>query len=160
MVEADQVERVGLLATQGIRGGANRRVLERIKKTGDIFLAWSDEPWIVEGAAVHVSFIGYDDGTEDSRRLNGQSVTQINANLTAGTGNPCVHLSCLHLAIEPAHLPGQTTEARVPDSNPGEHVEPVQRRLAGLEALLCLKPNLTVRLALLQLEIAAVSTSP
>ena len=32
--------RVGLLATQGIRGGANRRVLERIKGTGDIFLAW------------------------------------------------------------------------------------------------------------------------
>ena len=65
MIEAGKVERVGLLATQGIRGGANRRVLERIKETGDIFLAWSDEPWVVEGAAVHVSFVGYDDGTEE-----------------------------------------------------------------------------------------------
>ena len=32
-------KRAGLLATQGIRGGANREVLKRIKKTGDIFFA-------------------------------------------------------------------------------------------------------------------------
>ena len=64
MVAAGEVSRVGLLATQGIRGGANRKVLARIKETGDIFFAWSDEPWIVEGAAVHVSIIGYDDGTD------------------------------------------------------------------------------------------------
>ncbi len=36
MLEAGRVERVGLLAHQGIRGGANRRVLERIKETGEI----------------------------------------------------------------------------------------------------------------------------
>jgi hypothetical protein len=35
MIEAGRVEKVGLLATQGIRGGANRRVLERIKASGD-----------------------------------------------------------------------------------------------------------------------------
>ncbi len=84
MVADGKVERAGLLATQGIRGGANRRVLERIKQTGGIFLAWSDEPWVVEGAAVHVSIIGYDDGTEPSRTLDGRPVTSINANLTAG----------------------------------------------------------------------------
>ncbi len=84
MIEAGKVERVGLLATQGIRGGANRRVLERIKETGDLFLAWSDEPWVVEGAAVHVSFVGYDDGTEETRNLNGRPVAAINPNLTAG----------------------------------------------------------------------------
>jgi hypothetical protein len=44
MVEAERVSRVGLLATQGIRGGANRRVVERIKSSGDLFLAWSDGP--------------------------------------------------------------------------------------------------------------------
>ena len=37
-------QRIGLLGTQGIRGGANRRVLQRIKDTGGIFLAWSDHP--------------------------------------------------------------------------------------------------------------------
>ena len=84
MVEREKAQRVGLLATQGIRGGANRRVLERIKETGDIFMAWSDEPWVVEGAAVHVSFIACDDGSEIERVLNGKPVAAINANLTAG----------------------------------------------------------------------------
>jgi SAM-dependent methyltransferase len=84
MVADRKVNRVGLLATQGIRGGANRRVLERIKTTGDIFLAWSDEPWVVEGAAVHVSIVGYDNGAEPSRTLDGRAVAAINTNLTAG----------------------------------------------------------------------------
>ena len=51
---------LGLLATQGIRGGANRKVLERIKETGDIFFAISDRNWILDGATVHVSMVGFD----------------------------------------------------------------------------------------------------
>ena len=51
-IAAGKAKRAGLLATQAIRGGANRKVLERIKETGDIFWAWSDRPWILEGAAV------------------------------------------------------------------------------------------------------------
>ena len=84
MVEAGRASRVGLLATQGIRGGANRRILARIKGSGDIFLAWADEPWVLDGAAVHVSFVGFDDGTEQERSLNGEPVSSINANLTSG----------------------------------------------------------------------------
>ena len=84
MVAAGRAKRVGLLATQGIRGGANRRVIERIKQTGDLFLAWSDRPWVLEGANVHVSFLGYDDGTDNERVLDGRQVDAINANLTAG----------------------------------------------------------------------------
>jgi len=84
MVEAGQIGRVGLLATQGIRGGANRRVLERIAKTGAIFLAWSSEPWILNGANVNVSFLCYDNGTEQTRELNGLFVSSINSDLTAG----------------------------------------------------------------------------
>ena len=83
-IEAGQVKRAGLLATQGIRGGANRRVLQRIKETGDIFMAWSDHPWVLEGAAVHISIVGFDDGSESYRELDGYSVDVINANLTAG----------------------------------------------------------------------------
>ena len=41
-IAAGKAKRVGLLATQAIRGGANRKVLERIKETGDIFWAQSD----------------------------------------------------------------------------------------------------------------------
>jgi type II restriction/modification system DNA methylase subunit YeeA len=84
MVAAGRSKRVGMLATQGIRGGANRRVVEKIKQTGDLFLAWSDQPWVLEGANVHISFLGYDDGTDTERVLDGRPVDVINANLTAG----------------------------------------------------------------------------
>ncbi len=84
MVESGRTKRVGLLATQGLRGGANRKVLDRIKETGDIFLAWSDEPWVLDGAAVHVSFVGFDDGADKSRVLDGRSVASIHSNLSSG----------------------------------------------------------------------------
>ncbi len=83
-IERGRARRAGLLATQGIRGGANRRVLERIKKTGGLFFARSDEPWVLSGAAVHISFVGQDDGSEKERELDGQAATSINANLTSG----------------------------------------------------------------------------
>lgn len=76
-------KRAGLLATQGIRGGANREVLKRIKESGGIFWAESDRPWILDGANVHVSMVGFDDGSEEERTLDGISVPTINANLTA-----------------------------------------------------------------------------
>jgi hypothetical protein len=76
--------RAGLLATQGIRGGANRRVLERIKETGDIFFAYADEPWVLAGANVHISFVGQDDGSDPDRSLDGAPVHAINADLTSG----------------------------------------------------------------------------
>jgi hypothetical protein len=82
MIEADRLQRAGLLATQGIRGGANRTVLERIKETGGIFWAHSDRTWILDGAAVHVSMVGFDNRTEASRILDGDPVRDINANLS------------------------------------------------------------------------------
>ena len=82
-IAAGKAKRAGLLATQAIRGGANRKVLERIKEAGDIFWAWSDRPWILEGAAVRVSLVGFDDGAETTRELDGQAAAKINANLTA-----------------------------------------------------------------------------
>jgi type II restriction/modification system DNA methylase subunit YeeA len=84
LVETGSAKRVGLLATQAIRGGVNRRVLERIKRSGDIFVAWSDRDWVLDGAAVHVSIIGFDDGSGDERGLDGKIVKTINANLTSG----------------------------------------------------------------------------
>jgi type II restriction/modification system DNA methylase subunit YeeA len=84
MIESADVKRVGLLSTQGIRGGANRKVLERVKSSGDIFFARSDDVWVVDGAAVHISFVGFDDGSQGERELDGAPVVAINANLTAG----------------------------------------------------------------------------
>lgn len=82
-LEAGKLIRAGLLATQGIRGGASRDVLKRLKETGDIFFAESDRDWIQDGANVHVSMIGFDNGEEKQRILDGQTVPAINANLTA-----------------------------------------------------------------------------
>ncbi len=82
-IAAGKCKRAGLLATQGIRGGANREVLKRIKDSGGIFWAESDRPWILDGATVHVSMVAFDDGEEKTRTLDGKPVPTINANLTA-----------------------------------------------------------------------------
>ena len=84
MIEARQSRRVGLLATQAIRKGANLKILEKIKRTGDIFVAWSDQPWVVDGADVRVSIVGFDDGAETNRMLDGRGVDVIHADLTGG----------------------------------------------------------------------------
>ena len=85
LIESHKVQRAGLLATNSIRGGSNRKVLERIKETGDIFMAWSDRAWVLDGAAVRVSMIGFDGGKEQVRSLDGMLITTINPDLTGTT---------------------------------------------------------------------------
>jgi type II restriction/modification system DNA methylase subunit YeeA len=82
-ISESRAKRVGLLATQALRGGTNRQVLEHIKANGDIFFAWSDKEWILDGATVHVSFVGFDNGDEQGRQLDGISVSTINSDLTS-----------------------------------------------------------------------------
>jgi type II restriction/modification system DNA methylase subunit YeeA len=95
-LEVGSVGRVGLLATQGIRGGANRAVLERIQQTGRIFWAWSDRKWLLAGAAVHVSMVAFEgpaeqfgnsglDSAAEDCLLDGWSVPFINPDLTTGS---------------------------------------------------------------------------
>ena len=81
-IESGKSRRAGLLATQAIRFQNNRRVLTRIKETGDIFTAISDRDWILDGASVHISIVGFDDGTETNRTLDGRPVASIYSNLT------------------------------------------------------------------------------
>jgi type II restriction/modification system DNA methylase subunit YeeA len=82
LIARGQVARAGLLATSSIRSGANRRVLEQIKTSGDIFMAWNERPWILDGAAVEVSMVGFDAGVEQERTLSGVPTQHINADLT------------------------------------------------------------------------------
>jgi type II restriction/modification system DNA methylase subunit YeeA len=81
-IEQGRVKRAGLLATNSIRGGANRRVLQRIRQSGGIFFAESDRPWILNGAAVRVSMVGFDRGDQTERVLDGAPVEEIYADLT------------------------------------------------------------------------------
>jgi type II restriction/modification system DNA methylase subunit YeeA len=83
LVASGKIKRAGLLATNSIRFGANRFVLDRIKERGAIFMAWPDRPWILDGAAVRVSMVGFDDGAETERTLNGHPVETINADLSS-----------------------------------------------------------------------------
>ena len=79
-----KIERVGLVATNSIRGGTSRLVLDRILEDSIIFDAWSDEPWVVEGAAVRVSLVNFTHRQAvESAFLNGSLVDRINADLAA-----------------------------------------------------------------------------
>lgn len=84
-MQAGDVQRVRLVATNSIRGGANRRVLDSIAAENEIFEAWADEPWIIEGAAVRVSLLCF--GPDAHRHLDGHSVQRINADLTGLSGD-------------------------------------------------------------------------
>lgn len=68
-IEQGKTRRAGLIATNSIRGGKNRVVLERIAETGGIFRAWPDRAWVQDGAAVRTSIICFDDGTDKTRVL-------------------------------------------------------------------------------------------
>ena len=86
LVAEGRIARAGLVATNSIRGGRNRSVLDRIVEHGVIFDAWSDEPWVVDGAAVRVSLVCF--APKDAglpARLDESVVSGINADLTAGT---------------------------------------------------------------------------
>ncbi|MGJ3241201.1 MAG: class I SAM-dependent DNA methyltransferase, partial [Anaerolineae bacterium] len=82
-IEIKKTRRVGLLSTNSVRGGANREVLDNIKATGDIFMAYADREWILDGASVRVSMVGFDNGAETEKTLEGVPVTTINADLTS-----------------------------------------------------------------------------
>ncbi|MEY3897963.1 MAG: hypothetical protein RLZZ214_3484 [Verrucomicrobiota bacterium] len=86
-IKSGKAKRAGLLATQGIRGGANRKCLERIQQSGNIFFGIADREWFLDGANVHISMVGFDDGRETQRSLDGQAVPQIHPNLTSGNSD-------------------------------------------------------------------------
>ncbi len=83
LVGRGEIARAGLVATNSIRGGNNRPILDRIVADSAIFDAWSDEPWVVDGAAVRVSLVCF--GPRDADlpiSLNGQPAPLIRADLT------------------------------------------------------------------------------
>ena len=95
-IAAGKATRAGLVATNSIRGGANRRALQAALDTRRIFEAWSDEPWVIDGAAVRVSLVCFsriDDDSVSDARLDGQPVDEIYADLTARRGGAGVDLT-------------------------------------------------------------------
>ena len=97
-LDALRAKRVGLVSTNSIRGGANRRALQAAVEGCPIFEAWSDEPWVIDGAAVRVSLVCFarqEDGSAPApeRRLDGEIVDAVHADLTARRGDAGVDLT-------------------------------------------------------------------
>ena len=95
-IASGKAARVGLVATNSIRGGANRRALQAATTARRIFEAWSDEPWVIDGAAVRVSLVCFsriDDRAVLAPRLDGAAVDEIHADLTARRGGVGIDLT-------------------------------------------------------------------
>ncbi|MDX2152337.1 MAG: class I SAM-dependent DNA methyltransferase [Bryobacteraceae bacterium] len=83
-MSANRCARAGLVATQAIRRGSSQFVLSEIAEAGEIFEAWSDEPWAVDGAAVRVSIVCFDAHRDGDYLLDGVPVSSISSDLTTG----------------------------------------------------------------------------
>ncbi|MYF71731.1 MAG: class I SAM-dependent DNA methyltransferase [Proteobacteria bacterium] len=95
-VAAGATQRVGLVATNSIRGGANRRALQAATDGRPIFDAWPDEPWVIDGAAVRVSlvcFSGPDDAYKREKRMDGEPADEIHSDLTASRDGAGIDLT-------------------------------------------------------------------
>ena len=95
-IASGKAKRAGLVATNSIRGGANRRALQAATTKHRIYEAWSDEPWVNDGAAVRVSLICFEPRQGESvagARLDGESAEEIYADLTARRGGVGVDLT-------------------------------------------------------------------
>lgn len=84
LIESGKLLRAGLVATNSIRKNTNLPVMHRVLATTQIFDAWNEEKWTVDGAAVDVSLICFGDAGGEAIRLNGTAAGSINADLTTG----------------------------------------------------------------------------
>ena len=84
----ERLKRAGLVATNSMRGGPNRRVLDAIVKDGQIFDAWADQRWVIKSVAVRVSLICFGTTNQEGQsQLNGKPVTRVSSDLTASTSD-------------------------------------------------------------------------
>jgi hypothetical protein len=77
----------GLVATKSIAKGSNNDVLKRIcaSDQATIVDAWTNEPWVIDGAEVRVALISIGRKRPNADlRLNGRRVDRINSDLTTG----------------------------------------------------------------------------
>ena len=115
-IASGKAARVGLVATNSIRGGWNLPALQSATDGHLIFEAWGDEPWVNDGAAVRVSLICFarcDDDSVSTPRLDGQPVDEIHADLTATRDHQGVDLTLAR------RLPANARVAFVADQKGG-----------------------------------------
>ena len=122
-IASGKAKRAGLVATNSIRGGANRRALRAATDGRRIFEAWSDEPWVIDGAAVRVSLVCFsriDDRAARAPRLDGVAVDEMHADLTARRGGVGIDLTDARCLVVNAHASFKGDEKGGPFNVPGE----------------------------------------
>ena len=77
------LKRAGLVATNSIRSSGSNLPLKAFAQELDIFCAWSDLPWVVDGTAVRVSIVCGARGQVDHKTLDGAKVDYISASLSS-----------------------------------------------------------------------------
>ena len=85
MMEGRGLLRAGLVTTQSIRRGTNRKVLKGAEDAAGIFEAWGDEEWTVDGADVRVSLVCFGATAAANPILDGHVVDRIGADLKPAT---------------------------------------------------------------------------
>lgn len=81
----DTASYVGLVATNSISGGNNLPAMQFVTQRAEIFRAWRDEPWVVDGAAVRVALMCFTHvGTKLARMLDNSPVPAIGPMLRPG----------------------------------------------------------------------------
>lgn len=93
LIADGQLARCGFVATKAVAKNANLPVLVRLSQDADIFYAWQNEPWVVDGAAVRVSLVCFaKKGSHfGDLFLDGSRVSHINPNLTSGLDTTTVN---------------------------------------------------------------------
>ena len=107
-IASGKATRVGLVATNSIRGGANRRALQAATDGRPIFDAWSDEPWVIDGAAVRVSLVCFsraDDTHKPETRLDGEPADEIHSDLSATRDGAGIDLTGRSASWRASELP-------------------------------------------------------
>lgn len=88
-----KIQAFGLVATKSIAKGASRHALDLLdaSETAETFEAWSNEPWVVDGASVRVALVCAARTTDHRvKALNGSAVQKIAPDLTAESASGSV----------------------------------------------------------------------
>lgn len=118
-IEQGKTRAAGLVATNSIRGGSNRVVLDSICQTMPIFEAWPDEDWFDAGTAVRVSLVCFGNPHHEEGRVSPldrkPSIESADVGLypwnTSASANPIYRLAGENVALIHADLTAGDGEA-------------------------------------------------
>jgi hypothetical protein len=80
---SDRLQSVGLVASNSVRSSSSNVPVQAFASRFHLFSAWSDLPWIVEGAAIRVSLVCGSTEPRHPKQLDGLDVATISPSLKA-----------------------------------------------------------------------------